>query len=183
VRVSADGAPPGTAVADVHRCWGPGWGAEDVRGDGFVLRIYRPNGAPGEAPGVVVVPGSTGVSAMAPTAALLATHGYVAAVLGYMQEPGLPSTFRQIPVEAILAGLRAFAALPGVDPTRDGRDLPYVRIRAGFIVSDTFDLKVKNPPAVRQFIANVDLGGGYPELIYTRGQLQEVTQVECQLMG
>jgi hypothetical protein len=53
----------------------------------------------------------------------------------------------------------------------------------GFIVSDTFDLKVKNPPAVRQFIANVDLGGGYPELIYTRGQQQEVTQAECQLMG
>jgi dienelactone hydrolase len=120
VRVSADGAPPGTAVADVRRRWGPGGGAEDVRGDGFVLQIYRPNGAPGEAPSVVVVPGSTGVSAMAPAAALLASHGYVAAVLGYMQEPGLPSTFRQIPIEAILAGLRAFAALPGVDPTRVG---------------------------------------------------------------
>ena len=120
VRVSADGAPPGTAVTDVRRCWGPGKGAEDVRGDGFVLRIYRPNGRPGEAPGVVVVPGSTGVSAMAPTAALLAAHGYVAAVLGYMQEPGLPSTFRQIPIEAILAGLRGFAALPGVDPARVG---------------------------------------------------------------
>src|SRR5919107_3369764 len=120
VRVSADGAPPGTAVADVRRCWGPGRRAEDVRGEGFVLRIYRPNDAPGQAPSVVVVPGSTGVSAMAPTAALLAAHGYVAAVLAYMQEPGLPRTFRQVPVESILAGLRAFAALPGVDPTRVG---------------------------------------------------------------
>ena len=57
---------------------------------------------------------------MAPTAALLAEHGYVGAVLGYMQEPGLPSSFCRIPVEAFVAGIRAFAALPGVDSARVG---------------------------------------------------------------
>ena len=47
----------------------------------------------------VLVPGSTGMAAVAPRAALLCARGYTTAVLGYMQEPGLPSTFRQIPIE------------------------------------------------------------------------------------
>ena len=117
VAVSAEGAE---ARTDVVRSWGSGRPAEDVRGEGFALRVYRPAEESDAAPGVVVVPGSTGVSAMAPTAALLAAHGYVAAVLGYMQEPGLPSAFRRVPVEVIAAGMRAFAALPGVDSGRVG---------------------------------------------------------------
>jgi dienelactone hydrolase len=115
-------ASAGDAVAraDVVRFWRQGPPAEEVRGEGFALRIYRPAEARTDAPGVVVVPGSTGTSKAAPTAALLAAHGYVAAVLGYMQEPGLPSSFCRIPVEAFVAGLRAFAALPAVDSARVG---------------------------------------------------------------
>lgn len=116
--LSTDDGGRATNRVELRRRWGPAGSAEDMRGDGFVLRVYHPDDAKAPAPGVVVVPGSTGVSAMAPTAALLAAHGYAAAVLGYMQEPGLPSGFRQIPVEAILAGLRAFTALPSVDPDR-----------------------------------------------------------------
>ena len=92
-----DGAPR----AAVWRRWGPIRPAQDVRGEGFVLRVYRPDEARGDGPGVLVMPGSTGVSAMAPTAPLLAAHGYITAVLGYMQEPGLPPSLEQIPVEAI----------------------------------------------------------------------------------
>jgi dienelactone hydrolase len=115
-------ASAGDAVAraDVVRFWRQGLPAEEVRGEGFALRVYRPAEAPDPAPGVVVVPGWTGTSMMAPTAALLAAHGYVAAVLAYMQEPGLPSSFCRIPVEAFVAGIRAFAALPGVDAPRVG---------------------------------------------------------------
>jgi dienelactone hydrolase len=102
------------------RFWRQGPPAEAVRGEGFALRVYRPAQAPDPAPGVVVVPGSTGPSKIAPTAALLAAHGYVAAVLGYMQEPGLPSSFCRIPVEAFVAGIRAFAGLPSVDAARVG---------------------------------------------------------------
>jgi len=115
--VAADGE---VARADLRRSRGPTRPAEDLPGTGFVLRVYRPDDVQGPASAVVVVPGSTGLSAMAPTAALLAAHGYVAAVLGYMQERGLPPAFRQIPVESILGGLRAFAELPEVDDARMG---------------------------------------------------------------
>lgn len=118
--VSAVAAEGAEARVELRRRWGPARPAEDVPGTGYVLRVYRPDAVAEPAPGVVVVPGSTGVAAMAPTAALLAAHGYVTAVLGYMQEPGLPPTFSRIPVEAIDAGLRAFAALPGVDAARIG---------------------------------------------------------------
>lgn len=122
-RSTGDGAPDDAdARTEVRRRWGPGRAAEEMRGEGFLLRVYRLGEAEAGAgaPGVVVVPGSTGVSAMAPTAALLATHGYVAGVLGYMQEPGLPAAYQRIPVEAILRGLRRFAACPGVDAGRVG---------------------------------------------------------------
>jgi dienelactone hydrolase len=115
--VAADGE---VARADLCRSWGPTRPTEDLPGAGFVLRVYRPDDLQGPAPAVVLVPGSTGLPAMAPTAALLAAHGYVAAVLGYMQERGLPPAFRQIPVESILGGLRAFAELPDVDDARMG---------------------------------------------------------------
>ena len=64
------------------------------------------------------MPGSTGLSAMAPTAALLATHGYVAGVLAYMQEPGLPPLFERIPLESATDAMMSFAALDEVDADR-----------------------------------------------------------------
>lgn len=88
-----------------------------LAGEGWRLRVYRPPRM-AAAPAVLVVPGSTGVTAMAPVAALLASHGYAAAVLGYMQDPGLPLNFERIPVEVVAGGLAALAALPGVDPDR-----------------------------------------------------------------
>jgi hypothetical protein len=63
---------------------------------------------------VLIVPGSTGLAAAAPTAALLASHGYASGVLAYMQEPGLPQNFQQIPLEAIHAGIETFSVQPDV---------------------------------------------------------------------
>lgn len=54
---------------------------------------------------MLVVPGSTGLAAIEPTAALLASHGYLALVAAYMQEPGLPPAMKEIPVELIGAAL------------------------------------------------------------------------------
>lgn len=102
----------GSATAVARRAWGLGVTAENITGEGWRLRVYRAGG--GSGPGVVIVPGSTGLAAMTPMAALFASRGYAAGVLAYMQEPGLPVSFREIPVEAVEAGVRAFAALPEI---------------------------------------------------------------------
>ena len=88
------------------------WRADDVQvgkvgGDGFRLVTFTPPGDNG--PGVLIVPGSTGVDAVAPQAALLASHGYRTAFLAYAHEPGLPDGIREIPLEVLAGGYRAFA--------------------------------------------------------------------------
>jgi dienelactone hydrolase len=108
----------GSTECVIRRRWNSGDTRIELAGDGWRLRIYRPSGTAESRPGVLVLPGSTGMSAMAPTAALLATHGYTAGVLGYMQEPGLPPSFRRIPVETIVAAAKAFAGAPPVDADR-----------------------------------------------------------------
>ena len=51
-------------------------------------------------------------------AALLASHGYAALVVGYFGVPGLPSHPCEIPLEALAAGVRWLAARPEVDRGR-----------------------------------------------------------------
>ncbi|HEY9349335.1 MAG TPA: hypothetical protein VIP75_01495, partial [Acidothermales bacterium] len=103
---------------DVARRWSIDVDSREHRGDGWLLRVYRPRSVGGPQPAVFIVPGSTGLSTMASTAALLATHGYVAGVLAYMQEPGLPSSFERIPLESVTAAMMSFAALDEVDAER-----------------------------------------------------------------
>ena len=88
-------------------------------GDGWLLRSFEPPEGAGRRSAMLLVPGSTGIAASAPTAALLASHGYPSGVVAYMQEEGLPTSFRRIGVESILAALHVFAELCG---------LPYERI-------------------------------------------------------
>ncbi|MDQ3875192.1 MAG: hypothetical protein M3322_06525 [Actinomycetota bacterium] len=92
------------------------WSAEgversEVRGDGFAGALFSPAAARGQ--GVLVLPGSTGVSAIEPLAALLASHGHITLAAAYMQEPGLPSALREIPVEVIGEALRKLEDIAG----------------------------------------------------------------------
>jgi dienelactone hydrolase len=103
---------------DVARHWSLDVDSRELNGEGWLLRVYRPRAARGPQPAVFIVPGSTGLSAMAPTAALLATHGYVAGILAYMQEPGLPASFERIPLEPVTAAMLHFASLDDVDADR-----------------------------------------------------------------
>jgi hypothetical protein len=92
---------------------------EHLRGEGFSGSLFLPaDGSP--VPGVLLVPGSTGVEVLAPEAALLASHGYGAFIAGYMQEEGLPSSLCEIPVEALLAATRELASHECVDAERIG---------------------------------------------------------------
>ncbi len=101
----------GTARTTVRRRFGTGALPRDLSGDGWRLSVYP---AATRAPGVLLVPGFTGMAPLAPRAALLASHGYTAAVLGYMQEPGLPASVRQIPTEVLAEAGAVFNALEEV---------------------------------------------------------------------
>ena len=102
----------------VTRRWAAkGVGRQSISGDGFSGQLYLPeSGTSG--PGVLMIPGSTGVAAVEPEAALLASHGYCAFAAAYMQERGLPASLREVPVEALLAASRALADHERVDAER-----------------------------------------------------------------
>lgn len=108
----------GSSSTTVRRTWGDDVVRQDLAGDGWKLRIYLPDTGEDVSPAVLVVPGTTGSRPAAPTAALLASHGYVAAVLVYMSEPGLPEHFQEIPLEAVSDAMAAFAAHEHVDSER-----------------------------------------------------------------
>lgn len=115
VRVDADGH---RAETTARRVFGEALREVVRRGDGWVIHTFLPPADPGPSPAVLLVPGSTGVAAMAPTASLLATHGYVAAVLAYQQDDGLPAEMRAIPTEVVARGLEALGNLEEVDGER-----------------------------------------------------------------
>ncbi|MFD7442791.1 acyl-CoA thioesterase/bile acid-CoA:amino acid N-acyltransferase family protein [Streptomyces sp. NPDC059909] len=64
----------------------------------------------GPPPVVVLIPGSTGVEAVAPTAALLASRcGFTTLVLGYLGGEWQPATLRDIPLERLVRAVGAVA--------------------------------------------------------------------------
>jgi dienelactone hydrolase len=106
---SAAAEADGRVDVEVTRRWSSGGRRTEVPGDGFLGICFEPADRRAAGPAVLVVPGSTGAEAMTPLAGLLASHAYTAMVAAYMQEPGLPSTLREIPIERLLAALRALA--------------------------------------------------------------------------
>jgi dienelactone hydrolase len=103
----------------VRRWGGPGVERSEIRGDGFVGLLFEP-ARDGPHPAVVLIPGTIGTRPMEPTAALLASRGYAAMVLGYMGLEGLPNSLCEIPLESLAAGVRRLAAYPSVDSERVG---------------------------------------------------------------
>ena len=103
----------------VRRWMADGVRRERLSGGGFSGSLFLPAGDEAR-PGVLLVPGSTGVGALEPEAALLASHGYCAFVAGYMQEAGLPPSLREVPVEALLSASQALAADERVEGERIG---------------------------------------------------------------
>jgi dienelactone hydrolase len=84
--------------------------------EGFVGTYYHlPPGPP--VPALLQIGGSFGGHSPLP-AALLASRGYPTLSLAYFNEPGLPRTLKDIPLEYFENALRWLAAQPGVDPRR-----------------------------------------------------------------
>src|SRR5215207_218170 len=114
------GAGGETASGVAIRRWsGPGVARSEIRGDGFVGFLFEPAGD-GPHPAVALIPGTTGAQLMEPTAALLASRGYAAVVVGYMGLESLPKTLCEMPLETLAAGIRRLSAHPSVDGERVG---------------------------------------------------------------
>jgi len=84
---------------------------------GFVGTFFQPLRGAAPAPAVLVLGGSLGGSSYYP-ASLLASHGYPSLALAYFNEPGLPKTLKEIPLEYFQKALFWLASQPGVDPKR-----------------------------------------------------------------
>jgi len=86
------------AVARVSRYFAvPGVSRTQVRDQGLVATLFRPDGT-APRPAVVVVPGSGGGVPEA-AAALLASHGFVGLALAYFRAEHLPQALAEIPLE------------------------------------------------------------------------------------
>jgi dienelactone hydrolase len=75
--------------------------------------------APGLHPGVAMFHGSGGgIAGLAPSGALLASHGFAALVVGYFGVPGRPETLCEVPVESLAAGVEHLRRHERVDGGR-----------------------------------------------------------------
>ena len=116
VTVRAEAAGAASTTTTMTRRWAAlGVRRSTVEGDGFAGRLHEPAEDTGRTP-VVVIPGSTGAGAVEPWAALWASHGHPAMVVGYLEEPGLPTSLREVPLEALAAGVRHVAERYGSPP-------------------------------------------------------------------
>jgi dienelactone hydrolase len=84
--------------------------------EGFVGAYFAP-GTRARGAAVLQLGGAQGSYGYFP-AALLAGHGYPTLSLAYFNEPGLPNTLTEIPLEYFAKALRWLGAQPGVDPNR-----------------------------------------------------------------
>ena len=84
--------------------------------EGFVGAYFAP-GTRARRPAVLQLGGAQGSYGYFP-AAVLAGHGYPTLSLAYFNEPGLPKTLKEIPLEYFAKALRWLGAQPGVDPNR-----------------------------------------------------------------
>jgi len=98
-----------------------GHGVRMVDGEDFIAEYYPPL-ADGPAPGLIVIGGSDG--GLAPyaqvLAALLASHGHAALLVGYFGIGDLPPSLSRIPLEYFAAPIAWLQAQPEVDADRLG---------------------------------------------------------------
>ncbi|MGH2586790.1 MAG: acyl-CoA thioesterase/BAAT N-terminal domain-containing protein, partial [Dehalococcoidia bacterium] len=116
--VAGDQEPMTTTI--VRQPMSPGVVRSDVREANVIGTLYMPAGS-GPHPGVALFSGSEGgLDSQAQSAALLASHGYAALVVGYFGAQGLPGQLVQIPLERLADGIRWLRAHPNVDEGRVG---------------------------------------------------------------
>lgn len=83
---------------------------QEIHEPSVVGRLYAPAGD-GPFPGIALFGGSEGgIDSGSSNAALLASHGYAALVVGYFALPGLPDQIVELPLERLADGVRWLSA-------------------------------------------------------------------------
>jgi dienelactone hydrolase len=119
VRISVSAHGRTLATRSLTREWiGPGVTTTvlTLAKDKVVGDLYLPRAGTPRHPAVLVFGGSEGGNSQKAVASLLASHGYPALSLAYFDEPGLPSTLTDIPLEYFVTAAKLLAAQPAVDP-------------------------------------------------------------------
>jgi dienelactone hydrolase len=90
----------------------------DIADPDLTAALFLPPGR-GPHPGVAMYHGSGGgIAGLAPSGALLASHGFAALVVGYFGVAGAPQTLCEVPLESLATGVERLRAQEGVDSGR-----------------------------------------------------------------
>lgn len=84
--------------------------------DGFEAHLFLPASTSTRRPAVLLFGDQAGGENLDETAGLLATHGYPAMSLAYLNLAGLPDQMVNLPLEYFTRALRVLRSAPGVDP-------------------------------------------------------------------
>jgi hypothetical protein len=144
----------------------------DVRDGGLYGELYRPEGAKGALPAVILLGGSEGgidvISAMAPS---FAKQGFATLALAYWGEKGLPQTLENIPLEYFDAAATWLQTQPGVDADAIGV-LGWSRGSEAAMLLGTRNPKIHAVAAVAPsgiVWSGINYGAGKPKSAWTAG--------------
>jgi len=116
---AADGRASSVTVTQSLFAPGVTFRYENLAAQGFIGSYYTPAHQRPDGPAMVVWGGSEGGDgAVLGVAALLASHGIPALALAYFDEPGLPCSLSNIPIEYFVKAIRWLQRQPGIDPGR-----------------------------------------------------------------
>ena len=116
VEASADGERASATVR--RRFAADGVERVDIDEPGLTAALFLPPG-PAPHPGVAMYHGSGGgIAGLAPSGALLASHGFAALVVGYFDAPGTPDSLCEVPLESLAAGVARLDADAAIDRGR-----------------------------------------------------------------
>ena len=116
---TGDGHASSVTVTQRFRSAGVTAHSETLAGPGFVGEFFTPAHHRHDGPAVITWGGSEGGdAATVPEAVLLASHGIPALAIAYFDEPGLPCSLSNIPLEYFVKAIRWLKDRRGIDPDR-----------------------------------------------------------------
>ena len=116
---TADGRTSSVTVTQTTLAPGVTVQNETVAGQGFVGAYFTPARLHPQGPSMAIWGGSEGGDEdLFAEAALLASHGIPTLALAYFDEPGLPCSLSNIPIEYFVKAIRWLAQQPGIEPDR-----------------------------------------------------------------
>ncbi|MGH6889789.1 MAG: alpha/beta fold hydrolase [Rhizomicrobium sp.] len=131
---------------------------------GLVADFYRPAGAKGQLPAIIILGGSEGGLGPAPArdGKVIARRGYAVLQLAYFDAPGLPKDLGLIPLEYFKTAIDWLRAQPGIDPARIGIVGTSIGGMVALMVASHY-------PEIKAVVAAVPSSVVWPGIVHTPG--------------